>query len=59
MKDDKTKHEYLVRVKTQTKNKEIQALVGHVFIDQHFFHFLECKNQEVSQDCGAEVFQLK
>ena len=48
----------LVKVKVQTKNKGIQAFVGHVFIDQHFFIFLNAKYREVSQDCGVEVWQL-
>jgi hypothetical protein len=58
MKEDKTKHEYfeLVEVRVQTKNKGIQAFVRHVFIDLTYFLFLECNNQEASQDYNVEVW---
>ena len=50
MKDDKIKLNMnvldLVKVKAQTKNKGIQAFVGHVFIDQHFFIFLNATTEK-------------
>ena len=36
----------LVSAKVQTKNKGIQAFVGHVFIDQHFFIFLNVRTEK-------------